>query len=196
MKEVILASGNRGKLAELGPLFAAVGWQLVPQSAFAIDPAPEDGLTFVENALAKARHVSAATGHPALADDSGLIVDALSGAPGVYSARYAGPDATDADNNARLLAELGERPDRSARFCCVLVWLQHAADPLPLIASGVWEGEILMAPRGEQGFGYDPLFFDPRLGRAAAELSRDDKAAISHRGHAVRALQQALQAPQ
>lgn len=192
MKEIVLASGNRGKLAELEPLFAEFGMRLLPQSEFQVDPAPEDGLTFVENALAKARHVTLQTGRPALADDSGLIVDALGGAPGVHSARFAGEQADDGDNNARLLADLGAREDRTARFCCVLVLLQAPADPLPLISSGTWEGEILTAPRGEGGFGYDPLFLDPRLGKTAAELSREDKAAVSHRGKAVRTLRAAL----
>ncbi len=194
MSEIVLASGNRGKLAELTPLFAEFSLTLRPQSEFNVDPAPEDGLTFVENALAKARHVAEQTGRPALADDSGLIVDALGGAPGVHSARYAGPDADDAANNARLLQALADQQDRRARFCCVLVLLQSATDPLPLIASGTWEGEILTAPRGQGGFGYDPLFLDPASGRAAAELSRAEKAAISHRGKAVRALQAALRA--
>lgn len=193
MKEIVLASGNRGKLAELEPLFAEFGMQLLPQSQFNVDPAPEDGLTFVENALAKARHVAEQTGRPALADDSGLIVDALGGAPGVRSARFAGPDADDAANNARLLVELEGEQDRRARFCCVLVLLQAPDDPMPLISAGTWQGEILTEARGTAGFGYDPLFFDPRLGRAAAELSREDKAAVSHRGTAVRALRAALQ---
>lgn len=186
--EVVLASGNAGKHAELLPLFADAGLVLRPQSEFGVGPGPEDAPTFVENALSKARHVARATGRAALADDSGLIVDALGGAPGVHSARFSGEDATDARNNALLLERMDGVTDRRARFCCVLVLLRHAEDPLPLIARGLWEGEILTAPRGDGGFGYDPLFLDPASGRAAAELSRAEKAAISHRGRAVRAL--------
>ncbi len=186
--EIVLASGNRGKQAELAPLFAEFGLALLTQAELGIEPAPEEGLTFVENALAKARHVAALAERPALADDSGLIVDALHGAPGVRSARFAGLDADDAANNRRLLADLKGRRNRRARFHCVLVLLRHAADPAPLIATGTWEGEILTEPRGGHGFGYDPLFLDPALGRSAAELERKEKAAVSHRGQAVRAL--------
>jgi XTP/dITP diphosphohydrolase len=186
--EVVLASGNAGKLGELAPLFADAGLALRPQSEFGVGPGPEDAPTFVENALSKARHVARATGRAALADDSGLIVDALDGAPGVHSARFSDPGATDARNNALLLERMAGVPERRARFCCVLVLLRHAEDPLPLIAQGAWEGEILTAPRGEGGFGYDPLFLDPASGRAAAELSREEKSSVSHRGRAVRAL--------
>lgn len=189
---IVLASGNRGKQAELEPLFAGFGLSLSTQADLGIDPAPEDDLTFVENALAKARHVAERSGRPALADDSGLIVDALGGAPGVHSARYAGPKADDGANNARLLDALAGEVDRRARFMCVLVLLQSAEDPAPLIASGSWEGEILQAPRGSHGFGYDPLFFDRTLGKSAAELDRNAKARVSHRGQAVRALLEAL----
>ncbi|MCC5871288.1 MAG: RdgB/HAM1 family non-canonical purine NTP pyrophosphatase [Gammaproteobacteria bacterium] len=189
---IVLASGNRGKQAELEPLLAPLGFSLTTQAELGIDPAPEDGLTFVENALAKARHVAQISGRAALADDSGLIVDSLDGAPGVHSARYAGPAATDADNNALLLRALTGQTDRRARFLCVLVLLRSARDPAPLIATGSWEGEILEAPRGSHGFGYDPLFFDPVLGRSAAELDREAKAAVSHRGQAVRMLLDAL----
>lgn len=189
---VVLASGNRGKQAELQPLFADFGLSLTNQAELGIVPAPEEGLTFVENALAKARHVAGQSGRPALADDSGLIVDALGGAPGVHSARYAGTDADDAANNALLLEALAGRANRSARFHCVLVLMQSAEDPAPLIASGSWEGEILTAPRGSHGFGYDPLFFDRKLGKSAAELDRDAKTRVSHRGQAVRALLEAL----
>lgn len=189
---IVLATGNRGKQAELEPLLARFGFSLTTQTELGIDPAPEDGLTFVENALAKARHAAACSGRPALADDSGLIVDVLGGAPGVRSARYAGPGATDSDNNALLLESLTGHSDRRARFHCVLVLLRSACDPAPLIASGSWEGEILTAPRGSHGFGYDPLFFDPALGRSAAELDREAKARVSHRGQAARALLDAL----
>lgn len=193
MREIVLASGNRGKQAELAPLFAAHGIALLNQGELGIASAPEEGLTFVENALAKARHVTAIAERPALADDSGLIVDALHGAPGVRSARFAGAGSDDAANNRRLLAELDRRRNRRARFHCVLVLMRHAADPAPLIATGTWEGEILDAPRGSGGFGYDPLFLDPDLGRSAAELSRDEKAAVSHRGRAVQALLEGLE---
>ncbi|TVS15728.1 MAG: RdgB/HAM1 family non-canonical purine NTP pyrophosphatase [Gammaproteobacteria bacterium] len=186
--EIVLASGNRGKQAELAPLFAEFGLALLNQGELGIEPAPEEGLTFVENALAKARHVAARAERPALADDSGLIVDALHGAPGVRSARFAGLDADDAANNRRLLADLAGRRNRRARFHCVLVLLRHAADPAPLIATGTWEGEILTEPRGSHGFGYDPLFLDPILHRSAAEMERAEKASVSHRGQAVRAL--------
>ena len=186
--EIVLASGNAGKLAELRPLFASRSLQLRPQGDFGVGPGPEEAPTFVENALSKARHVARATGRPALADDSGLIVPALDGAPGVRSARFAGEDAQDADNNALLLERMAGVADRRARFCCVLVLLRHAEDPLPLVAEGCWDGELLDAPRGAGGFGYDPLFLDPASGRAAAELSRDEKAAVSHRGRAVLAL--------
>lgn len=189
---IVLASGNRGKQAELHPLFAEHGFSLVTQTELGIEGAAEDGLTFVENALAKARHVAERSGLPALADDSGLIVDALGGAPGVHSARYAGPEADDAANNARLLEALAGESRRSARFHCVLVLLRSASDPAPLIASGSWEGEILEVPRGSHGFGYDPLFFDPSLGSSAAQLDREAKAQVSHRGQAVRALLEGL----
>jgi len=174
---VVLASGNAGKLAELEPLLADAGLTLESLAAHGIDSGPENADTFVENALSKARHVAAATGLPALADDSGLIVHALDGAPGVHSARFAGDDdprSRDASNNRLLLERLRGLPteQRSARFCCVLVLLRSPRDPLPLIAQGIWEGRILDAPRGEGGFGYDPLFLDPADDRAAAELSR------------------------
>ncbi len=189
---IVLASGNRGKQAELEPLLARFGFTLSTQADLGIDPAVEDGLTFVENALAKARHVARHSGRPALADDSGLIVNALGGAPGVHSARYAGPEAIDAANNNLLLKALAGETDRRARFLCVLVLLRSAEDPAPLIASGSWEGEILEAPRGSHGFGYDPLFFDPNLGKSAAELDREAKAQVSHRGQAVACLLDAL----
>jgi XTP/dITP diphosphohydrolase len=189
---VVLASNNAGKLVELGELLGRAGLDLRPQAEFGVPAAPEDATTFVENALSKARHVAQATGLPALADDSGLMVDALGGAPGVRSARFAGPDAKDADNNARLLEALADCSDRRACFCCVLVLLRSVDDPCPLIARGFWEGEILEAPRGIGGFGYDPLFLDPATGLSAAELSRAEKAARSHRGAAVRALEAEL----
>jgi XTP/dITP diphosphohydrolase len=163
---------------------------VVPQTALGVRSAPETAKTFVENALLKARHAARETGLPALADDSGLTVDELSGAPGVHSARYAGTGASDADNIARLLAALAGVPQgrRQATFHCVLVALRHAADPAPLVASGAWRGEITLAAAGASGFGYDPVFLDPQLGRTAAELSASEKSAVSHRGAAMRRL--------
>ena len=192
-RTIVLASGSAGKLAELAPLFAAQGMTLVTQAELGVGPGPEEAPTFIENALSKARHVSAATGRPAIADDSGIIVPALGGDPGVHSARYAGVDHVDDDardiaNNRLLLERMQGIEDRRAVFCCVLVVLRHADDPLPLIAQGHWHGELLSAPRGEGGFGYDPLFLDPDTSRSAAELNREEKSSRSHRGRAVRAL--------
>jgi XTP/dITP diphosphohydrolase len=194
MKRLVLASSNAGKLAELQPLLADAGYELVTQGALGISDAIEDGKTFVENALIKARHACLGSGLPALADDSGIVVDALDGAPGLLSARYAGAHGDAAGNNRKLLAELQGLPEakRSARFVAVLVLLRHADDPLPLIAQGTWEGRILSAPRGENGFGYDPLFFDPLLGRGAAELEPALKNEVSHRGKALAQLRQLL----
>jgi len=191
-REVVLASGNRGKLAELEPLLAAFGWRLLAQSELGVETAAEEAVTFVENALGKARHATQATGRPALADDSGLIVPALGGAPGVRSARFAGENADDAANNARLLERLAGTPDRRATFCCVLVLARAPDDPMPLVAQGRWHGHILETPRGEGGFGYDPLFLDAALARSAAELGPEEKNRRSHRGQAVRALAAAL----
>jgi XTP/dITP diphosphohydrolase len=191
----VLATSNRGKVAELVTLLAEarLPMRITPQSALGVDAPPETAVTFVENALLKARHAARATGRPAIADDSGLVVAALAGAPGVYSARFAGADANDAANVAKLLAALGaESRDRSARFHCVLVALEHADDPAPLVASGSWAGEIAHAPRGTRGFGYDPVFFDPALGLTAAELDPAAKNRVSHRGAALRALVELL----
>jgi XTP/dITP diphosphohydrolase len=194
MNRLVLASSNKGKLAELQPLMADAGYELVTQGALGLSDAIEDGKTFVENALIKARHACRGSGLPALADDSGIVVDALDGAPGLLSARYAGIHGDVASNNRKLLAELQGVPDarRSARFVAVIVLLRHADDPLPLIAQGVWEGRVLTAPRGENGFGYDPLFFDPLLGRGAGELEPEVKNQVSHRAQALRALRQML----
>jgi XTP/dITP diphosphohydrolase len=192
--EIVLASGNAGKLAELRGLLAGSGHVLRAQSEFGIADADETGLSFVENALLKARHASAATGLPALADDSGLCVDALGGAPGLYSARYGGVHGDDARNIARLLGELRDVVDeeRTARFHCALALLRSADDPRPLIAEGSWEGRILHAPRGAAGFGYDPVFLDPENGLSAAELDPAIKNAVSHRGRALAALKARL----
>ncbi|TZF90079.1 RdgB/HAM1 family non-canonical purine NTP pyrophosphatase [Cognatilysobacter lacus] len=188
--KLVVASGNPGKLAEFARLLAPLGLDCVPQSGFGVDDVEETGLTFVENALLKARHCARVSGLPALADDSGLCVDALGGAPGLYSARYAGKDATAAANIEKLLDALRGRPDaeRGAYFHAAIVLLRHPADPRPLIAEGSWHGRILAAPRGVSGFGYDPVFLDPASGLSAAELDPATKARISHRGRAVGAL--------
>jgi XTP/dITP diphosphohydrolase len=192
--KLVLASGNAGKLAELRDLLGDLDLQLHAQSEFGVSDADETGLTFVENAILKARHAARATGLPALGDDSGLCVDALNGAPGLYSARYAGIHGDMPANISKLLDALRETSEyaRTARFVCVLALLRHADDPQPLIAEGVWEGRILDAPRGSRGFGYDPVFFDPERGMGAAELDDALKNRISHRGRALAALRQRL----
>ncbi len=191
---LVLATGNPGKVRELTPWLAPLGVELVAQGALGVTSAAEEAPTYVENALLKARHAARATGLPALADDSGLEVDALGGAPGVRSARYAGPGATDEANNRRLLKALAGVPEtrRSARFRCLLVFLPRPDHPAPLICEGVWEGRVLEAPRGTGGFGYDPLFLDPELGRSAAELTPEEKARRSHRGQALACLARRL----
>lgn len=191
-KKIVLASNNAGKLREFAQLFAPLGIELLPQSAFNVSEAEEPHATFVENALAKARHCAQLTGLPALADDSGLCVRALDGAPGVFSARYAGEPKSDARNNDKLLAELRAESDRRAHYVCVLALCHSATDPQPLITEGEWHGEILTAPRGSGGFGYDPLFFVPSHGCSAAELDAAEKNRISHRGTALQLLLQRL----
>lgn len=192
MRRVVLASGNKGKLVELQAILQQKDVLLLPQSEFAVDDAIEDGLSFIENALIKARHACLATGLPAIADDSGIEVDALGGEPGIYSARYAGADGpqADRDNNAKLLRELEgvAEAERGARFRCVIAYMRHARDPMPLICQGSWEGRILFAEEGENGFGYDPLFYVPSHGCASAALDAATKNAISHRGQALRQL--------
>jgi len=192
--QLVLASGNAGKLAELRELLDGGRYVLRAQSEFDLADAEESGLTFVENALLKARHAARATGLPALGDDSGLCVDALGGAPGLYSARYAGNHGDSTANIARLLRELEDVPDaaRTARFHCVLALLRSHDDPRPIIVEGSWEGRILRAPRGDNGFGYDPVFLDPENAMSAAELDPAIKNAISHRGRALAALKQQL----
>ncbi|MDO4709876.1 MAG: RdgB/HAM1 family non-canonical purine NTP pyrophosphatase [Pseudomonadota bacterium] len=187
---LILASHNPGKLAELQALLGPLGFDLTPQSALGIDEPEETGLSFVENAILKARHAARISGLPALADDSGLCVDALGGAPGLYSARYAGVHGEHAANIDKLLHELRNVPQagRGARFVCVLALVRHADDPEPLIAEGRWSGRILEQRAGEGGFGYDPVFFVPERGLSAAELDADDKNRISHRARALAAL--------
>lgn len=195
MSRVVLASGNAGKLREFADMLADAGIELVPQSDFAVTPPPETAVTFIENALIKARHAARETGLAAIADDSGLEVDALDGAPGVHSARYAGAHGDDRENNARLLGELDGVPaeQRTARYRAVLVYLREADDPAPIVAEGSWEGRIATAPRGEGGFGYDPLFEMPD-GRTAAQLPAEEKNLLSHRGKALSELRRRLDA--
>ena len=192
--KAVLASGNAGKVREFAQLLAARDIEVIPQTAFAIAPPEETGATFRDNALLKARHAAGLSGLAALADDSGIEVDALGGRPGVWSARYAGDGASDADNLALLLRELAGVPEprRSARYRCVLVFLRHPADPEPVVAHGVWEGHILSAPRGSGGFGYDPIFQPAGLALAVAELPAQQKNLLSHRAQALRALLAAL----
>jgi XTP/dITP diphosphohydrolase len=191
-QRLVLASNNAGKLKEFAQLLAPIGFELHPQGEFDVPEAEEPHGTFVENALAKARHAARLTGLPALADDSGVCVVALGGAPGVYSARYAGEPKSDARNNEKLIADLAQHDDKSAYYYCVLVYVRHADDPQPVIADGRWNGEIIDTPRGDGGFGYDPYFLLPGLGKTAAELSAQDKNAVSHRGQALRALVEKL----
>ncbi len=193
-QRIVLASGNQGKLKEFSQILAPLNLEIVSQGTLGVVDAEETGLSFVENAIIKARNACAATGLPAIADDSGLEVDALSGAPGIYSARFAGPRASDEQNIEKLLSELGElEPNqRTARFRCVLVCMRHQRDPTPLIAIGTWEGKILTTPEGENGFGYDPLFWSPEYDCAAAQLTPEQKKAVSHRGKAVAQLTEQL----
>ena len=195
MRKIVLATANPGKLRELQAVLAGLDFEIVPQSAFGVPEVEETGLTFIENALLKARNAAFYTGLPALADDSGLAVDALGGVPGIYSARYAGAGAGDRANIGKLRAELEGVPAerRTARFVCVLALLHHPADPTPLICQGSWEGTILTEPRGEGGFGYDPIFFVPGEQRTVAELEPAVKNQISHRGQALVLLRRYLQ---
>lgn len=192
---LVLASGNAGKLREFNQLLAPLGLDVRPQADFGVGDVPETGLTFVENALIKARAASQTSGLPALADDSGLEVDALDGAPGIYSARYGGEPKSDERNNAKLLEALSHYAEgqRSGRYWCVLVYLRHPEDPVPIIVQRSWEGEILTGPRGEGGFGYDPLFWLPDQGTTVAELPAERKNRLSHRGRALQALVETLQ---
>jgi XTP/dITP diphosphohydrolase len=187
-QSLILASNNAGKLAEFAQLLAPLGFEIKSQRELDIPEAEEPFGTFVENALAKARHASQLSGLPALADDSGICVPALGGAPGVQSARYAGEPRSDAANNAKLVSDIAAHADKSAYYYCVLVMVRHADDPQPIIADGVWHGQLIEQPRGQGGFGYDPYFFLPSLGKTAAELSAEEKNNLSHRGQALRAL--------
>lgn len=190
---LVLATGNPGKVNELASMLSPLNIHVVPQSDFQVPDVAETGTTFVENAIIKARHAAKITGLPAIADDSGLEVDGLNGAPGVYSARFAGVGASDQDNIDKLLAELGDNPNRTARFWCVLVLMRHADDPTPLICSACWEGEITTTQQGQGGFGYDPVFFVPSKQCTSAALSKEQKNALSHRGQALKQLVAELQ---
>jgi XTP/dITP diphosphohydrolase len=191
---LVLASGNEGKLRELGAMLAPLGWKVAPQSDWDVPKAVEDGLSFIENALIKARHASMHTGLPALADDSGLVVDALRGAPGIFSARYAGNGAGDDANNRKLLRELEGVPEsrRSAHFYCAMALVRHEKDPAPLLATGSWDGVIALSPSGSGGFGYDPLFRVPGMTCTSAQLQPDEKNRLSHRGKALARMQELM----
>ncbi len=188
MSQLVIASGNAGKLREIARILAPLGIESVPQSQFNVPDCPEPHVTFVENCLAKARHASLHSGLPALADDSGICVEVLGGAPGVQSARYAGEPKSDASNNDKLIAALANETNRRAHYTCVMVYVRHPDDPEPVIAEGRWFGEIIDTPRGENGFGYDPYFLVPEFGKTGAELDADTKNTVSHRGHALRDL--------
>jgi XTP/dITP diphosphohydrolase len=191
-KTLVLATGNPGKVKELAEMLSSLNITVLPQSDFNVTEVAETGTTFVENAIIKARHAARITGMPAIADDSGLEVDGLNGAPGVYSARFAGEGASDQDNIDKLLSELGDQPVRSARFWCVLVLMRHADDPTPLICSASWEGEITQTQSGAGGFGYDPIFYVAAQNCTSAELTKAQKNAVSHRGQALKKLLQEL----
>lgn len=195
MKRIVLASSNPGKVREINQLLAGLSIEVVPQSQFGVPDIEETGLSFVENALLKARNAAQHTGLPAIADDSGIEVDALNGAPGIYSARYAGVGASDQQNLDKLLTELKDVPQnlRSARFQCLMVYLRHATDPTPLICQGTWNGRILFEPQGINGFGYDPVFYVPTHDCSSAQLPPEVKNALSHRGQALRNLLAALE---
>ncbi len=188
MKKLVIASNNAGKLKEISAILGPLDWEAHPQGEYHVPEAEEPFFTFVENSLAKARHASRLTGLPALADDSGLCTEALGGAPGVLSARFAGEPKSDLRNNQKLVQLLGSHANRRAYYYCVMVLVRHADDPQPLIADGIWHGEIISQPRGQSGFGYDPYFYLPQLGKTAAELEPTEKNRISHRAQALMAL--------
>ena len=188
MKKLVVASGNKGKIREISQILFPLGFEVIPQSEYDVPEAEEPHFTFLENAIEKARHACRLTGLPSLADDSGICVSALNGEPGIHSARYAGEPRSDDRNNLKLLEELKHCEDRRAHYYCVIVYMRHAMDPEPVVAEGKWEGVILTAPRGEGGFGYDPLFLDPVLGRTGGELDVDVKNRVSHRAKALEAL--------
>ncbi|MFK5971590.1 MAG: RdgB/HAM1 family non-canonical purine NTP pyrophosphatase [Candidatus Marithrix sp.] len=195
MKKIIIASGNKGKLREFNQILQKFAFEVTPQSQHQVPEVAETGLSFVENALIKARNAAQHTGFPTISDDSGIEIDALDGSPGIYSARFAGENATDDDNNKLLVKKLTNiaEEERTARYHCVIVYMQHANDPMPLICQGSWEGRILLKPRGQNGFGYDPFFYVPTHNCTAAELLPEVKNQLSHRGQALRALQMRLQ---
>lgn len=190
MKDILFASGNKGKVNELKEMLVPFGLNVVPQSEFSVEEVPETGTTFVENAIIKARHAAKVTGLPCIADDSGLEVSALNGAPGIYSSRFAGTNATDGTNIDKLLTELKDVPEqqRQARFVCVLVFMRHADDPTPIICQGFWQGVITSERHGDNGFGYDPVFYQPDLNCTSADLSPEQKHQLSHRGKALKQL--------
>ncbi len=192
LNKLVVASENKGKLREVNALLSPMAIEVLPQSSFNVSEVNEPFCTFVENALVKARHASQHTGLPALADDSGICVNVLNGNPGVQSARYAGKPRSDARNNQKLIETLKDETDKSAYYYCVVVLVRHPEDPQPIIADGVWHGEIILQPNGEEGFGYDPYFFLPELGKTAAELSAETKNTISHRGKALAKLVQSM----
>ncbi|MEY4475861.1 MAG: hypothetical protein RL248_1628 [Pseudomonadota bacterium] len=194
MQKIVLATGNFGKVRELANLLAGVGLDVVAQTELGVESAEETGLTFIENAILKARHAAQATGLPAIADDSGLAVNVLGGVPGIYSARYAGMNASDQENREKLLVALKDVPEaqRGAQFHCVLVYMRHAQDPTPLVFHGQWAGVIAHQPAGAAGFGYDPIFYVPERSKTAAELTLEEKHAISHRGQALKLMLDAL----
>lgn len=195
MQRIVLASNNKGKVRELGQMLAELDMEVLPQSEFNAGEVEETGLTFVENAILKARHAAKVSGLPAIADDSGLEVDALNGAPGIYSARFAGVNASDEANLQKLLCDLKNVPDeqRTARFQCLLVYMRHADDPTPIICQGTWNGLITREPQGESGFGYDPVFFVPTHNCTSAQLTPEEKNQLSHRGQALNKLLLAMQ---
>ncbi|CDG49957.1 RdgB/HAM1 family non-canonical purine NTP pyrophosphatase [Cardinium endosymbiont of Bemisia tabaci] len=194
MKKVVLATGNPGKVNELSELLKAFKFDILAQTDLGITSIEETGLTFIENAILKARHAAKATGLPAIAEDSGISVHALKGAPGIYSARYSGPYGSDQDNIKKLLTEMKDIPDhdRQAQFDCLLVYLRHPEDSTPLICHGIWKGVVRREAKGNNGFGYDPIFYDPQLGLTAAELTKEKKNIVSHRGQALRILLESL----
>ncbi|ALO42957.1 XTP/dITP diphosphatase [Pseudoalteromonas phenolica] len=187
-QQIVLATGNQGKVKELGAMLNELNIEVLPQSQFDVPDVPETGTTFIENAIIKARHAAKITGLPAIADDSGLEVDALNGAPGVYSARFAGENANDQDNIDKLLVEMQDKVVRSARFWCVLVYMRHADDPTPLVCQASWEGSITEDQQGREGFGYDPVFYVASEGCTSAQLTKEQKNALSHRGQALQQL--------
>ncbi|MBQ4888565.1 RdgB/HAM1 family non-canonical purine NTP pyrophosphatase [Shewanella sp. MMG014] len=194
MQQIVLASGNKGKLKEFDQMLAKFNIQVLPQNQFNVPEVAETGTTFIENAIIKARHAAEVTGKPAIADDSGLEVDALQGAPGIYSARYGGENATEKDRYLKLLIALEGQSNRNARFQCVLVYMRHAKDPTPIVCQAAWEGQISIAPQGEQGHGYDPVFIPHGFDCSAAELTSEQKNQLSHRGLALDLLVDALKA--